>query len=182
MTTELTDAIEAADTDPGAGAVVISGAGRGFCAGADIEAAFDARLDGDETAARPVTRRSWIDLVRTTKPIVAAVNGAVVGIGLTMVLPCDRIVASSAARFSLRFVKMGLVPELASSHFLPARVGWGAASDLMLSGRIVDAAAALDTGLTDEVVDPDALVDRALVAREYGRTRRHSCTGSRSSS
>lgn len=65
----------------------------------------------------------------------AAVNGVAVGVGLTMILPFDRIVASTDARFSLRFVKMGLVPELASSHFVSARVGFGAASDLMLSGR-----------------------------------------------
>jgi Enoyl-CoA hydratase/carnithine racemase len=168
MSAELTEAIEAADADPSVGAVVMTGAGRGFCAGADIEATFNAQLDGDTSAARPVARRSWIDLVRSTKPIVAAVNGAAVGVGLTMILPCDRIIASTAAKFSLRFVKMGLVPELASSYFLPARVGWSAASDLMLSGRIIDAEAALAVGLTDEVVAPDALVDRAIEqAREY---------------
>ena len=168
MSGELTEAIEAADADDSIGAVVVTGAGRGFCAGADIEA-FDAQIGGDELAAVPTSDRDWIDLVRTTKPIVAAVNGAAVGIGLTMVLPFDRIIASSSARFSLRFVKMGLVPELASSYFLPARVGWSAASDLMLSGRIIDAGAALSVGLTDEVVEPDALVDRAIEqAREYG--------------
>lgn len=169
MSAELTDAIEAADADPTIGAVVVTGAGRGFCAGADIEATFDKQLGGDGTAARPVARRSWVDLIRSTKPIVAAVNGAAVGVGLTMILPCDRIVASTAARFSLRFVKMGLVPELASSHFLPARVGFGAASDLMLSGRIVDAAAAHALGLADELVEPDDLLGRAVeVAHEYG--------------
>lgn len=169
MSAELVDAIEAADADAAIGAVVVTGAGRGFCAGADIEATFSAQLDGDESAARPVARRSWIELIRSTKPIVAAVNGPVVGVGLTMILPFDRIVASTAARFSLRFVKMGLVPELASSYFLPARVGFGAASDLMLSGRIIDATEAHELGLADEMVEADVLVDRALeVAREYG--------------
>jgi 2-(1,2-epoxy-1,2-dihydrophenyl)acetyl-CoA isomerase len=91
------------------------------------------------------------------------------GVGLTMWLPCDRIVASDRARFSLRFVKMGLVPELASSSFLPQRVGLGAASDLMLSGRMVDAAEALALGLADEVVPHDDLVDVAVErARSYG--------------
>ncbi len=169
MSAELTDAIEAADANPDIGAVVVTGAGRGFCAGADVEATFGAQLDGDDAAAVPQRRRDWIDLVRTTKPIVAAVNGAAVGVGLTMILPFDRIIASDAARFSLRFVKMGLVPELASSHFLPARVGFGAASDLMLSGRIIESADARAVGLVDEITSPEELVATAIArAREYG--------------
>jgi enoyl-CoA hydratase/carnithine racemase len=168
MSGELVDAIEGADADDDIGAVVVTGAGRGFCAGADIEA-FNAQLDGDDSAARPENRRSWIDVVRSTKPIVAAVNGVAVGIGLTMILPFDRIIASTDARFSLRFVKMGLVPELGSSHLVPARIGFGAASDLMLSGRMLDAAGALDVGLCDEVVAADDLVATALErAGEYG--------------
>jgi 2-(1,2-epoxy-1,2-dihydrophenyl)acetyl-CoA isomerase len=100
---------------------------------------------------------------------VAAVNGVAVGIGITMVLPFDRIVASEQARFSLRFVKMGLVPELASSHFVPQRVGFGVASDLMLSGRMVDAAESVALGLADELATADALVDTAVAkARTYG--------------
>lgn len=169
MTGELVQAIDAASEDPGIGAIVVTGAGRGFCAGADIEATFQAQLDGDATAAAPETDRDWVQLVRSTKPIVAAVNGVALGVGLTMWLPCDRIVASDRARFSLRFVKMGLVPELASSSFLPQRVGLGAASDLMLSGRMVDAAEALSLGLADEVVPHDDLVDVAVErARSYG--------------
>jgi 2-(1,2-epoxy-1,2-dihydrophenyl)acetyl-CoA isomerase len=169
MSGELTDAIERADQDDDVGAVVITGAGRGVCAGADIEATFGAQLDGDAQAARPTRTRDWIDLVRSTKPIVVAINGVAVGVGLTMVLPCDRLIASTEARFSLRFVKMGLVPELASSHFLPNRVGFGPASDLMLSGRIIDAPAAHAMGLVDEVVEPERLVETAIErAREYG--------------
>ena len=169
MSAELTDAIESANDDADVGALVITGAGKGFCAGADIEATFGAQLDGDDTAARPTRRRGWVDLVRTSKPIVTAVNGVAVGVGLTMVLPTDRILASSASRFSLRFVKMGLVPELASSHFLPARVGFAAASDLMLSGRMIDASTAVELGLADELVEPEALLDRAVeLAAEYG--------------
>ena len=168
MSGELSDAIDAADDDPEIGAVVVTGSGKGFCAGADIEVTFGAQLDGDDTAAKPTARRSWVDQVRTCKPIVAAVNGVAVGVGLTMILPFDRIVASTASRFSLRFVKMGLVPELASSHFLPARVGFSAAGDLMLSGRMIDAATAVDVGLVDELVEPDDLVERAIaVAEEY---------------
>ncbi|HEX2849061.1 MAG TPA: enoyl-CoA hydratase-related protein [Acidimicrobiales bacterium] len=168
MSRELTEAILAADVDPTVGAVVMTGAGRAFCAGADISAVFDARLSGDEAAARPDRSRDWVELIRSTKPIVAAVNGAAVGVGLTMILPFDRIVAARSAKLSTRFVKLGLVPELASSALLPRRCGLGVASDLMLSGRIVlgDEAAAL--GLADEVVADDEVVDTAVArARSY---------------
>jgi len=145
------------------------GAGRGFCAGADISAVFDAQLQGDQDAAVPQGDRDWIELIRSTKPIVAAVNGPAIGLGLTMILPFDRIVAADGAKLSVRFVKMGLVPELASSLFLPLRCGWGAASDLMLSGRTLEAADALALGIVDEVVAPEALLDVAFErARSYG--------------
>jgi len=167
MTTELVDAIEAADADPGIGAIVLTGAGRGFCAGADIAEVFNAQIEGDAAAARPT--RDWVEVVRACKPIVAAVNGPVIGIGLTMILPFDRIVVAEGAKLSVRFVKMGVVPELASSMYLPMRCGWGAASDLMLSGRTVEAAEALVLGLADEVVKPERVVDTAIErAHSYG--------------
>jgi enoyl-CoA hydratase/carnithine racemase len=169
MTAELCDAIEAADDDPAIGAIVVTGAGRGFCAGADIAAVFEAQMHGDASAATPVQTRDWVELIRSTKPIVAAVNGPVIGVGLSMILPFDRIVAAEGARFSMRFVKLGLVPELASSVFLPLRCGWGAASDLMLSGRTIAADEAHALGLADEVVPADAVVDVAIErARSYG--------------
>lgn len=169
MSAELVHAIEAADADPTVGAVVVTGAGRGFCAGADVEAVFEAQIQGDATAAVPEDRRDWVALVRTTKPIVAAVNGPAIGVGLTMILPFDRIVAAEGAKLSVRFVQMGLVPELASSRFLPARCGWGAASDLMLSGRTIEAEEALALGLVDEVVPaPDVVAVAVERARSYG--------------
>ena len=168
MSAELTEAIEQADEDPSVGAVVVTGAGRGFCAGADIGAVFDAQLSGDSSAAMPARRRDWIELVRTTKPIVAAVNGPAIGVGLTMILPFDRIVVAESAKLSVRFVKMGLVPELASSLFLPQRCGLGPASDLMLSGRTVLGPEAVELGLADEVVADGEVVDAALArARSY---------------
>ena len=86
-----------------------------------------------------------------------------------MILPFDRIVVADGAKLSIRFVKLGLVPELASSMFLPLRCGWGAASDLMLSGRTVLADEALALGVVDEVVAPDDVLDAAIArARSYG--------------
>ncbi len=169
MSLEMQQAIEAAGADRSVGAIVLTGAGRGFCAGADISAVFDAQLQGDQAASKPLSTRDWIELIRSSKPIVAAVNGAAIGIGLTMILPFDRIVCAEGAKLSVRFVKMGLVPELASSMFLPARCGLGGASDLMLSGRTILAEDALAIRLVDEVVTPDALLDTALErARSYG--------------
>ena len=168
MSAELTDAIEVADADSSVGAVVVTGAGRGFCAGADVSAVFDAQISGDAAAAAPVRTRDWIELIRSTKPIVAAVNGPSIGVGLTMILPFDRIVVAESAKLSVRFVKMGLVPELASSSFLPQRCGFGAASDLMLSGRTVLGPEAVELGLADEVVADDAVLDVAIErARSY---------------
>jgi enoyl-CoA hydratase/carnithine racemase len=168
MSAELTEAIEAADAERSVGAVVVTGAGRAFCAGADIAAVFDAQLQGDSAAAVP-QGRDWITLVRSTKPIVAAVNGPAIGLGLTMILPFDRIVVARGAKLSVRFVKMGLVPELASSLFLPMRCGWGVASDLMLSGRTLEADEALTLRIVDEVVEPASVLDVAIErARSYG--------------
>ncbi len=172
MSAELVDAIEAADGDASVGALVVTGAGRGFCAGADISAVFDAQLSGEAAsstpAATPARARDWVELIRSTKPIVAAVNGPAVGVGLTMILPFDRIVVAEGAKLSVRFVKMGLVPELASSSFLPQRCGFGAANDLMLSGRTVLGNEAVTLGLADECVADDAVVDVAIErARSY---------------
>ena len=104
----------------------------------------------------------WVALVRESKPIVAAVNGAAVGIGLTMILPCDVIVASEKAKLGMLFIKVGLVPELASTHFLVQRMGFGRASEMCLSGRLYGAADAHAQGLVDHVAAPDELLDRAL--------------------
>jgi enoyl-CoA hydratase/carnithine racemase len=170
MSAELTHAIEAADEDSSVGAVVVTGAGRGFCAGADISAVFNAQIEGDAkaTSAAPTRARDWVELIRSTKPIVAAVNGPSIGVGLTMILPFDRIVVAESAKLSVRFVKMGLVPELASSAFLPQRCGLGAATDLMLSGRTVLGPEAVSLGLADECVADDSVVDTAIErARSY---------------
>ena len=168
MMIELGHAIAKADEDPAVGALVLTGSGRGFCAGADIEAVFQAQLEGDTDAAQPGGDRDWIDLIRSTKPIVAAVNGPCIGVGLTMILPFDRIVVAESAKLALGFIKMGLVPELASSVFLPLRCGIGAASDLMISGRQILGPEAAALGLADECVPDEEVLDAALArARSY---------------
>lgn len=175
MAEEQAHAINAANADPTLGAIVMTGAGRGFCAGADMDATFKLRLDGvdpgDDTAGGfggMPAGLDWVALVRESKPLVCAVNGAAVGIGVTMCLPADQIVASSTAKFGMGFIKMGLVPELASTRLLAARVGFGRASDMFLSGRVISATEAQEMGLADQLAEPEALIDRALeVAERY---------------
>jgi enoyl-CoA hydratase/carnithine racemase len=161
MQAEMFDAIDRANADPAIGAVVVTGAGRGFCAGADVKAQFATRLEGGEASADQ-PRRDWVSFVRESKPLVAAINGVAVGVGLTMVLPFDVLLASSEARVGMFFVRMGLVPELASSHFLAQRVGFGLASEMCLTGQLYPAAELAGSGLFNRVVAPDRLLDEAL--------------------
>jgi enoyl-CoA hydratase/carnithine racemase len=172
MSVELVDAITTANDDANVGAIVVTGAGRGFCAGADIGSQFKAQLDGgrpgpgSEDADRTAT--DWVPFCRAAKPLVAAINGAAIGVGLTLVLPFDQLVASEDAKLSCRFIKMGLAPELASSHFLVERCGWGVASDLALSGRTITGTDAAAIGLVDRAVPAGEVLDVAVgLAREY---------------
>lgn len=175
MAVELADAIESANANRAVGAIVMTGAGRGFCAGADMKATFQSRIDGVDPGENTAegdggmpAGLDWVALMRRSKPIVAAVNGAAVGIGLTMILPSDVIVASDCARFGMAFIKVGLVPELASTHFLVQRVGFGRASEMCLSGRLYDAQEALDLGLVERVTSADSMLDTAIeVARTF---------------
>ena len=169
MNDELVDAINKGNADNNVEAFVITGAGRGFCAGADVKDLFQAQAESGEVRRGSNEPNNWVNLMRESKPVVAAVNGAAIGVGLTQILPMDFIVASSEAKLSCRFIKMGLVPELASSHFLVTRCGFGAASELMLTGKTVMADEALMLRLVDRVVPPESLLDEAKsVARSMG--------------
>ncbi len=169
MSEEMANAIARSNKDRDIGAIVVTGEGRGFCAGADIEHTFKSRIDGQDPGSNTAQGQGglprgldWISLVRSSKPLIAAVNGPAVGIGVTMILPFDMIVASDAAKFGLAFVKMGIVPELASSHFLVSRVGWGKASELMLTARLIDGAEAHAIGLAEYVTPPEGLLPKAF--------------------
>ncbi|MGH1491903.1 MAG: enoyl-CoA hydratase/isomerase family protein [Acidimicrobiales bacterium] len=165
MSQEMVAAIDEGNESDSIGAFVFTGSGRGFCAGADIgdEFAPGPATDKDGKRGQPGSApRDWVGLVRESKPMVAAINGPAVGVGLTMVLPMDYLVAGRSARLSARFVRMGIVPELASSHFLVQRCGWGAASDLSLSGRMAAADDALNIGLVDKIVDDEKLLEAAF--------------------
>ncbi|MDX1580522.1 MAG: enoyl-CoA hydratase-related protein [Alphaproteobacteria bacterium] len=171
MKAEQVEAVEAANADPAIGAIIMTGAGKGFCAGADISDSFNARLSGDdpsdgEDAGGEPTGSDWVDLCGRSKPLIAAINGPAVGIGITMALPFDVILASEEARIGMFFVRMGLVPELASSHFLERRVGFGRANEMCLTAALYDAATCHDYGLVDRLCKPESLMDEAM---ELGR-------------
>jgi enoyl-CoA hydratase/carnithine racemase len=159
MMYDLVEAMLEANQDPNVGAIVWTGAGRAFCAGADI-ARFEAGPGEGRTT--PMPRAEWVSLVLSSKPIVCAVNGPSIGAGLTRTLACDARVASTSATFSMRFIRLGLVPELGSTYFLPQIVGLQAAAEMSLSGRTIEAAEALALGLVYKVVEPEDLLPTAL--------------------
>jgi enoyl-CoA hydratase/carnithine racemase len=152
MNGELCDIIAQCNADADIGAVVVTGAGRGFCAGADIKDNFQARLEGKTSSQPTRTLPDWVTLVRGSKPLLAAVNGAAIGVGATMILPFDVIIASDRARFGMGFIKMGLVPEL----------GLGRASEMCLTGRLYSGQEAQAMGLVDRLVAHDELLPTAL--------------------
>jgi len=169
MGAELEDAFRRADADDDVRAIIVTGAGRGFCAGADISSgsgAFDARAPGSTafaTAERPRGSGSGFvgAIFECRKPSIAAINGAAVGVGLTMTLPMDIRIAAEGARFGFVFARRGLVPEAGSAWFLPKLVGLAQALRWCLSGEMIDARAAQAGGLVSEVTAPEALLDRA---------------------
>jgi len=164
MSAELSDQITAWNADQSIGAILLTGQGRAFCAGADV-GDFANRAEANEQGAGEQLSRggyNFTNLLRESKPTVAAINGYAVGIGLTMILPCDIRIASTEAKLSIRFIKMGLMPELGSTRILSELVGLGHATDMCLSGRMVLADEALRMGLVSTVTEPDDLFDIAF--------------------
>lgn len=170
MGAELADAFHRADEDDAVRVVILTGEGRGFCAGADISAgagSFDtssgegAKNFGGERAAGGRGADFIGAMFNCRKATIAAFNGAAVGVGITLALPTDIKIASSAARFGFVFARRGLVPEAGSAWFLPRLVGLSQALRWCLTGNVFDAAEALRGGLVSEVVAPEDLLPRA---------------------
>lgn len=165
MSSEIREQVEAWNAEPAIGAIMFTGEGRAFCAGADV-GGFQQRADRDSQGQGEQlytgSRTNITNLLRNSKPSVAAINGYAVGVGLTMILPCDIRIASTDVQLSIRFIKMGLMPELGSTRILSEIVGVGHAADMCLSGRMVPADEALRMGLVSEVTEPEELFDRAL--------------------
>jgi 2-(1,2-epoxy-1,2-dihydrophenyl)acetyl-CoA isomerase len=160
---QLAAALTAARDDDEVRAVVLTGAGRGFCAGADLAA-------GDQPPmSRPVRKTPLNEFVQVVlamealdKPVIAAVNGAAAGAGLSYATACDRRIAAESARFAAVFVRRGLVPDCGITYYLPRLVGMARATDMLLTGRMLDAREALAIGLVDEICPETEVVERAF--------------------
>jgi len=179
MADELVRVAAAADVDDEVRVVVVTGSGRGFCAGADLGGGADTFADRltrhrppelrEDIAGYPRDAGGVVSLAFAAlrKPVIAAVNGPAVGIGATMTLPMDVRIAGESARFGFVFGRVGIVPEAASSWFLPRVVGISQAMEWVATGRVFDAAEALRGGLVSRVVPDDQLLPAALdLARE----------------
>ena len=175
MMGEMIKALDAADADDRVRAVVITGAGKAFCAGADLKPQDGGGpFTSDETVddlsdhrVRDTGGRLTLRLFEMHKPVIAAINGAAVGIGATMTLAMDVRLASDDARFGFVFARRGIVPEAASSWFLPRLVGLQRALEWCMTGRIFDAGEAQDAGLVLGVKSADELLPAAYaLARE----------------
>jgi enoyl-CoA hydratase/carnithine racemase len=153
----LSAAFAAAEADAGIRVLTLSGEGAGFCAGNDLH---DFLAGPDFSGAHPVMGFLH-SLATLKKPLLAAVHGQTVGIGVTLLLHCDLVVAASTTQFSMPFVSLGLVPEAASSLLLPRLIGPQRAAELLLLGKPFDAAAAHGLGLVNRVVEESALLTEA---------------------
>lgn len=166
MGNEIVAAFAAAREDAEVGAVVVTGAGRGFCAGVDLD-----RLKEDRAAAAagqgrpgpPIGQEAFVrsfpeELLNFPKPTIAAVNGAAIGVGVTFILPFDLRIAAAGAKLAVPFTKLGMLPGLGSSHLLPALIGLVKAKELVLTARTILAEEAERIGLVNQVVAADELL------------------------
>ena len=162
--------LDAIDADDEIRAVIVTGAGRGFCAGADLGGGgetFDASRQESIEQHRDGGGRVTLRLFECKKPVIAAINGPAVGVGVTMTLPMDVRLASEEARFGFVFARRGIVPEAASSWFLPRVVGISQAMEWVATGRVFGAAEALAGRLVSRVLPPAELLPAArALARE----------------
>lgn len=167
MSGEMRDQITVWNNDPNIGAMVLTGAGRAFCSGADI-GGWNQDIEKRERGEEQERRRdgSWVTFARDSKPLICAINGPCIGAGLTITLPCDIRLASDRARLSMRFIRVGIFPELASTHLLSHIVGFGQAMELMLTGKIIEAEEAGRIGLVNRVVPQDKLLDEAVATAQ----------------
>jgi 2-(1,2-epoxy-1,2-dihydrophenyl)acetyl-CoA isomerase len=169
MAAELAEAAILVDDDPAVRAVVITGAGRMFCAGGDL-GAFAEAGDGVKSLIKKMAGDLHMGLSRLARgnaPVIAAANGTAAGAGMSLVVACDLAIAAQSAAFTMAYTRAGLAPDGSSTFFMPRRIGDRRARELMLTNRVLSAAEALDWGLVNQVVPDDAVVDTATaLARE----------------
>ena len=162
---DLHDAITRSAADPEVRVMIVTGAGKGFCAGGDVKAMNEAKEGRRERPfmekIAPGRDRTLLAMREAPQPIIAAVNGAAAGAGMNLALACDIRLASSAAKFSQAFVKRGLHPDWGGTYFLPRIVGTAKAAELIFTGAIIDAPEALRLGIVSQVLAPEELLPAA---------------------
>ena len=162
---DLHDAITRSAADPEVRVMIITGAGKGFCAGGDVKAMNEAKEGRRERPLMekiaPGRDRTLLAMRDAPQPIIAAVNGAAAGAGMNLALGCDLRLASTAAKFSQAFVKRGLHPDWGGTYFLPRVVGMAKACELIFTGAMIDAAEALRLGIVSQVLPPEELLPAA---------------------
>ncbi|MBF6348303.1 crotonase/enoyl-CoA hydratase family protein [Nocardia flavorosea] len=164
MGEELIEAFDTCDRDDGVRAIIVTGAGRAFCAGADLSAGGQTFVapDGDDSESfRDGGGEVVLRMFQSRKPIIAAVNGPAVGVGITMTLAADFRLAVEGARIGFVFNRRGIVPESCSSWFLPRLVSMQKALDWVYSGRLVEVSEAYEAGLFYGLYSPESLLDEA---------------------
>lgn len=174
MLAELHDAFQHARDNPAVRVVVLTGAGRGFCPGADLSVVQEDVTIDYGRHLRETLNPLITQIVNLPKPVIGAINGAAAGAGMSIALACDLRVAAESASFHQAFVRIGLVPDSGSTWMLPRLVGVARAMELMLTGRRIDAPEALTLGLVNRVVPDDQLMAAAeQLARQFatGPTR-----------
>ena len=173
MQQEIVKVLDDAEENDNIKAIIFTGDGKAYCAGADLSSGgdtFDNRKGRERT--NDVVRDSGglltLRLFKCKKPLIAAVNGAAVGIGATMLLPMDTRICSEQARFGFVFARRGIVPEAASSWFLPRLIGINKALELCYTGKVISADEAKEIRLVSEILNQDKLIERALeIAKEF---------------
>ena len=164
MAGELSEALETADNDNQVRAIVVTGAGRAFCAGADLQRGGDTFAGREQRAPREKPFYPY----EVAKPVIAAINGAAVGVGMTYPLLCDVRIVAEDAKMGFVFTRRGMIPELASHLLLQRVVGFSNAADLLMSGRIILGAEAKELGLASKALPKDEVLDAAkAVAADY---------------
>jgi 2-(1,2-epoxy-1,2-dihydrophenyl)acetyl-CoA isomerase len=164
MATALNEALTAISVDKHIQAVLITGAGKGFCAGGDLKEIWEGRQKNDKESLEPLLRSGMgaVLKMRTMRqPIVAAVNGAAAGAGMNIALAADVRIASETASFGETFAKVGLFPDFGGTYFLPQLVGPAKAAELLYSGDMIDAKTALELGIVNRLAPADKLMDEA---------------------
>jgi 2-(1,2-epoxy-1,2-dihydrophenyl)acetyl-CoA isomerase len=169
-TTEMGDeayaAFGQAREDEAVRAVILTGAGRGFCAGVDLEHLKAHQAGGNVSSGLRLGEEAFLkklplELAGFPKPVIVAINGAAIGVGVTMALPCDIRIAAAGAKIGVTFTKLGILPGLGSTHLLPRLVGRAKALELVLTARVILAEEAAEIGLVNKVVPPEDLLKEA---------------------